>query len=187
MRRRCSHCVAFDRRLPGSPRRLGKDADLSLVISWSYGTTASGSTTPGTSATSARRYATCWPRGHRQAHGRAAECMLVLIGATPEDKKELSASNWSAEERTELARSFSSTSSSVAPDRAGPRGRDCAPASGRRSTGRPDQLQTSAAWGSQDRRVLDKVASSVLVNTKVYFADLRRTKPARWLRKRSSR
>jgi putative transposase len=43
----------------------------------------------------------------------AAECMLVLIGATPEGKKELVGFQTGVREGAQSWRSFSSTSSSV--------------------------------------------------------------------------
>ena len=64
---------------------------------------------------SARRYVYVWADGvYLQARmEEAAECMLVLIGATPEGKKGSSASRPECERARRAGVSFSSTSSSV--------------------------------------------------------------------------
>ena len=107
-----------DWRLPGSPRRpQGKDApNLSpAVISRLTAKWQADYDTWQKRDLSARRYVYVWADGvYLQARmEEAAECMLVLIGATPEGKKELVGFQTGYVRSIELARAFSSTSSSV--------------------------------------------------------------------------
>ena len=127
---------------------------------------------------SARRYVYIWADGvYLQARMEDdAACMLVIVGATPEGKKELvgfqvgvreSAQSW-----RELLVDLKARGLSVAPEIAVG---DGAWASGRRSTRSSPERGTSDAGYTRSLNVLNKVPKSVQPNMK---ADLREVRDA---------
>ena len=110
---------------------------------------------------SARRYVYVWADGvYLQARMEPeAECMLVLIGATPEGKKELVGFQVGrARERAELARAAGRPQG-----RAGSRSRPSSPsatarsASGRRSTRSFPSTRHQRCWVHKTANVLNKL------------------------------
>jgi putative transposase len=103
---------------------------------------------------SARRYVYVWADGvYLQARMEpAAECMLVLIGATPEGKKELLGFQTGGRERAKLARTPHRHQATWARDRARPRGRRRRARLLEGNRGGLSGCQAPAVLGSQDRQ-----------------------------------
>src|SRR4051794_39957378 len=125
---------------------------------------------------SARRYVYVWADGvYLQARMEpAAECMLVLIGATPEGRKELvgfqTGVRESAQSWRELLIDIKQRGLEIAPDLA--IGDVVRSASGRRSRRSFRAPGTSSCWVHKTGNVLNKVALSVQVNMKVDLREI---------------